>query len=281
MALVRNRERRAIPSQAVKTLALSVPVSLVALCDATPSSPLAAETTDHPTEALPPGFVHLQTLDPTILTEVRYAGAHNFIGRPVPGYEAPEVVLTREAAEALAEVQADVRPMGYTLKVYDGYRPQRAVDEFVRWAADPDDDAMRAEFYPDVPKDRLFPERYIAERSGHSRGSTVDLTLVELPATPTAPWMPGDPLRPCTAPHGERWPDNSIDMGTGFDCFSEKSHHGSDAISEQARANREILLSAMERHGFEPYPEEWWHYTLADEPFPDAYFNFPIPASPE
>lgn len=257
--------------------AFAAPAILAALFLSGAPATVAGETDGKRTDGLPPGFVHLRAVDPSILQEVRYAGSHNFVGRPITGYEAPEIVLTREAAEALAKVQTDVRAMGYTLKVYDGYRPQRAVDDFVAWAADPDDDVMRAEFYPDVPKDRLIPEGYIAERSGHSRGSTVDLTLVALPPAETPRWAPGDPLRPCTAPAGERVPDNSIDMGTGFDCFSEKSHHGSDAVSERARANREILRTAMERHGFEPYPQEWWHYTLADEPFPDTYFDFPIP----
>lgn len=225
---------------------------------------------------LPDGFVYLRAVDPTIRQEVRYFGHHNFVGRPIPGYEANEIVLTWQAAEALARVQAEVRASGYTLKVYDGYRPQRAVDAFVAWAADPADDAMRTEFYPTIEKDRLFPEGYIAARSGHSRGSTVDLTLVKLPVREQATYHVGQPLVPCTDPVGVRFDDNSIDMGTGFDCFSERSHHGNADVPLIAQVHRRLLLEVMEKHGFRRYDEEWWHYTLRNEPFPDTYFDFPI-----
>lgn len=225
---------------------------------------------------LPEGFVYLRAVDPTIRQEVRYFGHHNFMGRPVPGYGANEIVLTREAAEALAAVQAELTASGYTLKVYDGYRPQRAVDAFAAWAEDPHDDAMRAEFYPEIPKDELFPRGYIAARSGHSRGSTVDLTIVALPVREQATYRVGERLVPCTAPYGVRFDDNSIDMGTGFDCMSEMSHHGNREIPLVAQRHREIRSGVMQKHGFVLYEQEWWHYTLADEPYPDTYFDFPI-----
>lgn len=135
---------------------------------------------------------------------------------------------------------------------------------------------MKEEFYPRVEKSSLFDDGYIAERSGHSRGSTVDLTLVELPAREQEPWRPGDGLAPCYAPVGERYQDNSIDMGTGYDCFDTMSHTADPRITDQQKENRAILLEAMESHGFTNYENEWWHYTLDDEPYPETYFDFPV-----
>ncbi len=224
----------------------------------------------------PEGFVRLSDVSPGIVQEIRYHGAHNFTGRPVPGYAAPECWLTREAAEALARAQDDVTAQGYSLKVYDCYRPQRAVSEFVRWAADPNDDAMRAEFYPRVPKDEIIPRGLIAEKSGHSRGSTVDVTLVPLGAGVSAAWTEGDPLVDCAAPEGDRFADTSIDMGTGFDCFDPVAATDSGEITSDQALNRKILVAAMEAAGFVNLPEEWWHYTLANEPFPDTFFDAPI-----
>lgn len=230
-------------------------------------------------EAAPREFVALRDVAPTIRQEIRYTGVHNFLGDPVPGYHEPECLLTRDAATALRRAQRSVLALGYTLKVYDCYRPQRAVDRFVRWAEDLADERMKAEFYPRVEKDRLFADGYIAEQSGHSRGSTVDLTLVRLPALPTRPYQPGDPLLPCYAAQDERFRDNSIDMGTGFDCFDELSHTLSPKVSAEQRANRMLLKRALERVGFENLPEEWWHYTFQPEPFPDSYFDFPVARS--
>ncbi len=224
----------------------------------------------------PPGFVDAATVIPGLVLEMRYAGAHNFLGRPVKGYLAPRCLLTWPAARALAQVQAELKPMGLGLKVYDCYRPQRAVNHFVAWAKDLDDRLTQAEFYPTVPKAELFKRGYIAARSSHSRGSTVDLTVVPLPAPPQEKYTPGQKLAACTEPMGKRFGDNSLDMGTGFDCFSPLAHTASPKVGPSQRAHRLLLVSLMAKHGFVNYDLEWWHYTLADEPFPDTYFDFPI-----
>jgi D-alanyl-D-alanine dipeptidase len=228
-------------------------------------------------DGAPPGvFVALRDVDPTILHDIRYHGSHNFVGRPVAGYEEPLCLLTRPAAKALARAQRSFLRQGYSLKVYDCFRPQRAVDDFVRWARDLDDELMKAEFYPRVEKSALFADGYIAERSGHSRGSTLDVTLVRLPAAPQRPYVPGEPLRDCSAAVGERFPDNGVDMGTGYDCFDTLSHTDDPRVGGEARAHRGLLRSGLEAAGFTNYPQEWWHFTLADEPFPGTYFDFPV-----
>jgi zinc D-Ala-D-Ala dipeptidase len=180
-------------------------------------------------------------------------------------------------AVALAKVQDAVVAQGYTLKVYDCYRPQRAVDDFVHWAKRLHDQRMKREFYPRVDKSRLFADGYIAEKSGHSRGSTMDLTLVKLPAAPQPRWRRGTfGLVPCFKPVDQRFPDNTIDMGTGFDCFDTLAHTLDPRIQGEQRANRLLLKGAMEAAGFTNYANEWWHYTLNNEPFPDTFFNFPV-----
>jgi D-alanyl-D-alanine dipeptidase len=224
----------------------------------------------------PKDFVTLRSVDPTIIQEMRYFTPHNFVGERIDGYAQPICVLTRPAAQALHKAQTRLLRQGYTLKVYDCYRPQRAVDHFVRWAKDLDDQAMKSEFYPNVDKTRLFADGYIAEKSGHSRGSTLDVTLVKLPAKPTRPYHPGEPLVPCFAPAGERFPDNSVDMGTGFDCFDTLSHTLDPRVQGEQRANRLRLKSTLEGLGFVNLPEEWWHYTYKPEPYPDTYFDFPV-----
>lgn len=166
--------------------------------------------------------------------------------------------------------------MGLSLKIYDAYRPQRAVDHFVRWAKDLSDTLMKAAFYPDVEKSRLFAEGYIASRSGHSRGSTVDITIVPLPASPPSAYSPGDSLCDCRAQLSRRFPDNSLDMGTAWDCFDPLSHTANPEIGGQQRANRLLLKTLMEKHGFRNYEKEWWHFTLVNEPFPDTYFDFVV-----
>jgi D-alanyl-D-alanine dipeptidase len=224
----------------------------------------------------PADFVALRTVDPTILQEMRYFTPHNFVGRRIDGYRQPLCILTRPAAQALHKAQTKLLRQGYSLKVYDCYRPQRAVNHFVRWARNLGDQAMKAEFYPDVDKTRLFEDGYIAEKSGHSRGSTMDLTLVKLPAKPTRPYIPGEPLVACYAPGSERFPDNSVDMGTGFDCFDTLSHTLDPRVQGQQRANRLLLKSTLEGLGFVNLAEEWWHYTYKPEPYPDTYFDFPV-----
>ncbi|MFH8348902.1 M15 family metallopeptidase [Streptomyces sp. NPDC018045] len=239
-----------------------------------PSGGTAAATGT--TATAPPEFVALRDVDPTIRQEMRYFTPHTFMGVPVTGYRQPMCVLTRDAARALHRAQVSFLRRGYTLKVYDCYRPQRAVDHFVDWAKDVNDQRMKGEFYPRIDKSTLFRDGYIAEKSGHSRGSTVDLTLVPLPGLPTRPYVPGEPLTQCYAPKAARFPDNSLDMGTGFDCFDTLAHTLDPRVQGRQRANRLLLKQGLERAGFRNYDKEWWHYTLTPETFPDTYFDFPV-----
>jgi len=204
---------------------------------------------------LPEGFVDVHDVAPGVQYELRYLGDHNFLGTTVDGYFASRLILTEPTARALAEVQADLEPFGLGLLVFDAYRPQRAVDHFVRWAKDLDDTQRKQEHYPDVPKSELFEQGYIARRSGHSRGSTVDLTIVAL-----------------TGPEQGQ----TLDMGGAFDLFSPLSWPMDASRAPQQRANRLLLRTLMIKHGFAPYSKEWWHFTLVDEPFPDTYFDFPV-----
>ena len=208
-----------------------------------------------PTVATGQDFVDVRSLDPSIAADMRYAGSENFVGEPIDGYEAPKCLLSRAAAEVLVEVQSILRDDGFGLLVFDCYRPQRGVDHFVRWAKDTADLRTKAEYYPNVRKSRLFEDGYIASRSGHSRASTVDLTMVR------------------------RRPDDSVealDMGTPFDFFDPRSHTESPDVTAEQQANRLRLRDAMEEGGFRNYSAEWWHYTMRDEPYPDEYFDRPI-----
>ena len=226
---------------------------------------------------LPPGFVYLNTVDPTIVQELRYAGYHNFLGRPVKGYEkASGCILTQEAAQALKKVQTELRKSSLSLKVYDCYRPQRAVNDFIAWSKKPEEQQMKAEFYPRVNKADVFSLGYVAEKSGHSRGSTMDLTIVPLPLPPQEFYHRGQKLFACYGPYRLRFHDNSINMGSGYDCLDEAAHVDYEAISGVAHYNRLILNKQMVKQGFKPYPKEWWHFTLKNEPFPETYFNFPL-----
>ena len=266
--------------------AVAVAISTVTMgaCGSDPAGPTAGGTSaaDRTAEqgrrlpGLPPDFVRVRDVIPQALFEIRYHGDHNFIGRPVRGYSAPECWLTRRAAEAMAGVQERVAQRGYRLKFYDCFRPRRAVSEFASWARDPKATAMKAEFYPTLEKNELFPKGYIAAKSGHSRGSTLDVTLVRRGDGLSPDWRPGDPLVACTAPVGERFADTSIDMGTGFDCFNPRANTANPAIRGSARANRRYLVREMSRAGFENLPEEWWHYTLRNEPYPNTYFDAEI-----
>jgi len=201
---------------------------------------------------LPPGFVDAGAVVDGLVVDMRYFGDQNFVGERIDGYERARCVLSAPAARALAAVQHDLAARGLGLKVFDCYRPQRAVAHFVRWAQRIDDVKRKREFYPDVDKRDLFKEGYISERSGHSRGSTVDLTLVR------------------------RADKRELDMGSPFDFFSPKSWPSDTSVGAQAQANRALLAAAMTRGGFRPYDKEWWHFTLVDEPFPDTYFDFPV-----
>jgi len=230
--------------------------------------------------AMPSTFVDLAVVDPTILHDIRYGQTHIFVGRRIRGYLEPRCILTRKAASALRTAHAALRPRGYTLKVYDCYRPQRAVNDFAGWAGNAADNRMKREFYPRVAKSTLFTGGYLAHRSGHSRGSTVDLTLVRLPAAAMPPYVPGQPLVPCYAPYGRRFRDNSIDMGTGYDCFDPLAATLDPRVTGVRRANRLLLRGAMTAAGFSNYSHEWWHYTLDGEPYRSTYFDFPVTGSP-
>ena len=228
-------------------------------------------------EQAPPGaFVSLADVDPSIVVEMRYLTSHNFMGRRVPGYRENVCLLTRPAAQALARVQRSVRAKSYTLKVYDCYRPQRSVDAFVRWGKDLSDQRMKAEFYPRVRKARVFKEGYIATQSGHSRGSTVDLTLVRTPPRQQERYRRGDRLRDCAGPRRKRFRDNTIDMGTGYDCFDPLSHPYAQRFRGKVRRNRLALREPMITAGFKGLATEWWHFTLRDEPYPETFFDFPM-----
>ncbi len=222
------------------------------------------------------GFVYMSDVNSTILFDMRYYSSHNFVGDTIDGYECAECILTERAAKAVDAVQKELLPYGLTLKIYDCYRPQRAVDHFVRWAEDIKDDKMKKEFYPDVDKSNLFEDGYIAAKSSHSRGSTVDLTIVPIPVPEQEEYIEGMELVECYRPYDIRFGDNSIDMGTGFDCFSEYSHPDNPEMEQQVRINRLLLRTLMIKHGFEPYEFEWWHFTYKDEPYPDTYFDFPV-----
>ncbi|MBO4318762.1 MAG: M15 family metallopeptidase [Mailhella sp.] len=201
----------------------------------------------------PSGFVAVADVIPDLIEEIRYYSDYNFVGERIDGYEQPRALLTREAAEALRAAADDLRPLGFRLKIYDAYRPQEAVDHFVRWAKNPDDQRMKRDFYPETDKGKLFSRGYIASRSGHSRGSTVDLTIVDA-ATGT-----------------------DADMGGSFDWFGTRSHADyTEGLTKEQIKNRAVLRDAMLRHGFKGIRTEWWHYTLKNEPYPKTYFTFPV-----
>jgi zinc D-Ala-D-Ala dipeptidase len=203
-------------------------------------------------EQRPEAFVDAATVASGLVVEARYATAHNFVGVPIDGYDKPLCYLTKPAAAALAQVVADLEARGLTLKVYDCYRPARAVAHFVRWARNLGDMKMKAEFYPNVDKSTLFRDGYIAAQSGHSRGSTMDLTLAT------------------------RSDGKALDMGTPFDFFSPHSWPSDRSIGAEAQRNRATLAHAMGKRGFRPYDKEWWHFTLRHEPYPRSYFDFPV-----
>lgn len=225
--------------------------------------------------APPRGFVDAATIIPGLVVEMRYTTPQNFIGRPIPGYKAPRCYLTKPAGDALKCAAEGLRGHGYALKVYDCYRPQRAVNAFVAWGRDLRDQKMKQAYYPDVDKRSLFRLNYIASRSGHSRGSTVDLSMVPLERKVALESGRAD-IRACDSKAGVRTDDGSADMGTGFDCFSDMSHTASPRVSETQRANRNLLRSFMRECGFYNNRSEWWHYTLRNEPYPSTFFDFPV-----
>jgi len=201
---------------------------------------------------LPQGFVYMDEVIPDIKLDIRYNSDYNFVGNRIDGYKAPVAILSTEAAQALKAVNEELEGKGYKLLIYDAYRPQKAVNHFIRWAKDAKDTIMKDVFYPNVDKTKVFKLGYVATKSGHSRGSTVDLTIVDKES------------------------DEPVDMGSPYDFFGEISSHGTPLITAQQTLNRQLLLNVMVKHGFKRYDKEWWHYTLQDEPYPNKYFDFDV-----
>ncbi|MCL2617983.1 MAG: M15 family metallopeptidase [Defluviitaleaceae bacterium] len=202
--------------------------------------------------SFPKGFVYLSDRVPDIIQDVRYYSTYNLVGARFEGYESPVIICTEEVADALCAVSGKMSAAGYVLKVFDAYRPQMAVDHIVRWAGDVADNRMKPYFYPNIGKDRIIPGGYVAPRSGHTRGSAIDLTLVS------------------------KQTGQELDMGTPFDFMDKRSNHGAADITPEQEGNRAILKNVMMEHGFLAYNKEWWHYVLKEEAYPDTYFNFKI-----
>ena len=198
------------------------------------------------------GFVLLADFVPGIVQEIRYYTTYNFVGERIDGYEEPVALFSREAARALKTVAGEMNAQGYRLKVFDAYRPACAVRHFMLWGVEDLDLRMKPYFYPELEKQELFKQGYIASQSSHSRGSAIDLTLLDMRT------------------------GREVDMGSPFDLFSEQSHPDSRAVTQEQCDNRMFLQRAMVRNGFEPYSCEWWHFRLKDEPYPDTYFEFPV-----
>jgi zinc D-Ala-D-Ala dipeptidase len=224
---------------------------------------------------LPPALVYLRDVDPSIAQDMRYASSDNFVGRPLPGYDAPECILRRDAAAALKQVQADLAASGLGLKVYDCYRPTRAVRAMAHWASDGRPGGASRRFFPKLPKDALFALGYIATRSRHSIGTAVDLTLIERANQLPVAFDPAVSYGACTGAADQRAPDNSLDMGTGYDCFDAMSHTASGAVSAEQRRRRNLLVAAMAKRGFRNYHREWWHFSYPGAT-PLASYDFPI-----
>ncbi|MEZ4795844.1 MAG: M15 family metallopeptidase [Flavobacteriaceae bacterium] len=201
---------------------------------------------------LPKGFVYVEDVIPTIKVELRYFSNNNFLGKPVDSYHKDVAILTEQAANALKNVQEELQQYNLSIMIYDSYRPQSAVNHFIRWARDLNDTINKHNFYPDVQKKHLFQEGYISSKSGHSRGSTMDITLVD--------------INTC----------EPLDMGSSWDFFGPESWVANNNLTKQQRANRMLLRVIMEKHGFIIYTKEWWHFSLRNEPFPDTYFDFPV-----
>ena len=203
-------------------------------------------------QTLPKGFSYVSEIDATIKKELRYATSNNFIGKPIDGYLKDSLIVSTPAAKALKEIQTKLMLSGLSLKIFDAYRPQQSVDHFVRWAKVMNDTLMKQLYYPNVQKSELFTLGFIASKSGHTRGSTVDLSIVDVKT------------------------NKEVDMGSSYDFFGEKSHPFYKKITEAQMKNRMLLRTIMIKNGFIPYDNEWWHFTLKDEPYPTTYFNFLI-----
>lgn len=223
---------------------------------AAPRAPAPSASAVAPVVRATPALVWIRDVAPLVVEDVRYATPRNFVGRPIDGYEAAKCLLTPAAAAAVAKAQAALASSDLRLVVWDCYRPERAVADFVRWARDLSDTRAKSEYYPDVPKDELFARGYIAEKSGHSRGSTLDVGLLRRDGT-TDRFVP-------------------VDMGTTYDFFDPRSHTDAPGTRPEARRNRDLLREAMSSAGFVNLAEEWWHYTLKDEPYRETTFDVPV-----
>ncbi len=254
----------------IKILGAALPLTALACASANPQT-RSIEPTQRPL-----AFVSLHDIDSTIVLDLRYFGSHNFIGQRILGYKAEKCLLTQPAAQALKAAQDELRPYGLSLKVYDCYRPQRAVDTFIAWAENKEAIKMKAEFFPRIAKEQLFLEGYLAKKSGHSRGSAVDLTIVPLPVSPQETYREGDALRDCTLPAAQRFGDNSLDFGTGYDCFDARANSENPTVNSEHKVRRLMLRALLEKHGFRVAKSEWWHFTLQKEPYPKTYFDFEV-----
>lgn len=234
---------------------MTIPSKLIAwmllLCCLTFGA-MGEEQVPMPAYELPEGFCYVHDVIDDVILDIRYAGNHNFVGEPIDGYEAPYAILTVKAANRLKKAADTFREMGYRIKIFDAYRPQSAVQHFVRWSEDESDTRMQAEFYPEFEdKNQLVEQGYIARNSSHMKGSAIDITLTDMEG-------------------------NELDMGTCFDYFGRKAWHNASGLTAEQKANRKLLKSVMESNGFLSYNKEWWHYRLEHEPFFDQKFNFPV-----
>lgn len=260
-----NAATRRYLRTAIRTAAL-----LLGALIAAPAEPALAR------EPEPPAFfTRLRDVAPEILQDMRYAGPYNFVGQRVKGYQAGECWLHKKAANALAIAQRALRAEGYTLIVYDCYRPARAVRQFMDWLASRRKPTMRRVFHPDLDKQGVREGRYIARRSNHARGAAVDLAFARIGYQPVDVSL-ADRDTPCDAPFDRRFPDSDLDFGTGYDCFSERSHTANTDIPAAARRNRARLVEAMRAVGFRNYRREWWHFDFRAEPLPEGQFDFPV-----
>jgi D-alanyl-D-alanine dipeptidase len=226
---------------------------------------------------LPEGFVYVRDIDPTIKESIRYTTEENFVGAPIKGYVQPKAILTKEAAIALSKVQQELLREGYSLVIYDAYRPQQAVDHFVVWGADVKDDKTKEVYYPRISKKDVFEQHYVAPKSTHTRGSTMDVTIISTNASLKS--MDEMVVEKRTLKDGLNvlyLNDGTVDMGTSFDLFDQASHPNSVIVEQKYLDNRNYLQVKMEEQGFEVHHSEWWHFTLKNEPFPDTYFNFVV-----
>ncbi|CAM1333751.1 M15 family metallopeptidase [Tenacibaculum aestuariivivum] len=203
-------------------------------------------------QQLPTGFSYIKDLIPSIKKELKYCTNNNFVGTSINGYEEAVLISTTQTARALKKVQNELLKKELSLKIFDAYRPQRAVTHFVKWSHVINDTLMKQQYYPSIDKKYLFQKGFIASKSGHSRGSTVDLTIIDLKT------------------------GNELDMGSPFDFFGISSHINYPNLTEKQKQNRQLLQTVMRKHNFRPYPKEWWHFTLRFEPFPKTYFSFPV-----